>query len=143
MEKALQEEFLPALFLGEDTTIPGRSIAGFMVKRSDIAIPDPTLTSQGNWMLSCVVSGQLVADLQGRVKFRSGDHGQLLRYGRADIRRHNSYKAGEGGGGVSGCPGTLPGRCLPSMPSTEDGYMYFGGSVHIQWDGAWISGMEV
>ena len=47
VEKALQEEFIPALFLGEDTTIPCRSIAGFMVKRSDIAIPDPTLTSQG------------------------------------------------------------------------------------------------
>ena len=52
VEKALQEEFLPALLLGEDTTILGRSISGFMVKRSDIAIPDPALTSQGKWMVS-------------------------------------------------------------------------------------------
>ena len=95
MEKALREEFLPALFLGAETHIAGRLITVFSVKNANLEIPDPTLTSEGNWTALCVVTRQLVAAQSGHVEYRYGDHAQLLRGICAYIRRWKSHEVGE------------------------------------------------
>ena len=66
--------------------MPGQAATGLTVKHTGLALPDPTHTTQGNGTTSCVVTGHLVAALQGRVEFRSGENAQLLRDGRVDIR---------------------------------------------------------
>ena len=85
VEKTLQEEFLPVLFLGAAEHMPDRTITGFPVKHAGPAILDLTLTAQVNWTASCAVTRNLVAALWSSVKFCSGDHTQLLTKGRADI----------------------------------------------------------
>ena len=44
------------------------------VKHAGLAILDPTLTAQENWTAQCIVTGNLIAYLQGSVKFCSGHH---------------------------------------------------------------------
>ena len=93
--KALREEFLPALFLGAETHMPGRLITVFPVKNANLEITDPTLTSQGKWMASCAVTRLLVAAQSGHVKYRYGDHVQLLRDSCAYIRSWKAHEVGE------------------------------------------------
>ena len=75
-----------ALFFGEAEHIPNRKIPGFLVIQSGIAIPEPTLMSQGKWNASCVVTGHFIAAIGGHVEFRSRDHAQLLTDDRAEIQ---------------------------------------------------------
>ena len=65
LEDALQDLFIPALFQGAPSQIPGRSITGLPVKQAGIALPDPTWTAGANWTASCVITGHLVAALRG------------------------------------------------------------------------------
>ena len=58
--------------------MPVWKITIFSVKHVGLAIPDPILTSHGNWNESSVVIGNHVADLHSRVEFRSIDHLQLI-----------------------------------------------------------------
>ena len=64
-KKALWEEFLPTLFLGVETTIPGLAITGFQFKQSGLTVLGPTLTVQGSWMAPCVAIGHIVTALYG------------------------------------------------------------------------------
>jgi hypothetical protein len=61
IEKALQKDFLPALFgddLADDT--PGR-LASLPVKKAGLAIQDPTTSAESNWTASTVICGHLIA----------------------------------------------------------------------------------
>ena len=87
VEDALRDIFLPDLFQGDTSHIPGREIYGLPVKQNGIALPYPTRTVGENWTASCVVTGHLVVDLRGTAKFRSDDHALLMREGREEIRR--------------------------------------------------------
>ena len=58
-------------------------------------IPNSIQTAQGNWTASCLFTGHLAASLRSRAEFRSGDHAQLLTYGRAEIQRWKSHEAGD------------------------------------------------
>ena len=60
---------MPDIFLGEEAHMPGQTITVFLVKQARLDIPDPTLTGQGGFTASCVVTGHLLADLRGRVEF--------------------------------------------------------------------------
>ena len=63
----------------------GKTITLFPVKHAGLAIPDPIQTAHDNWTASCVVTGNLVVALRGRVDFLSGYHSQLLTNSRAEI----------------------------------------------------------
>ena len=60
-EKALQEDFLPDLFLGAEAHMPDRSIMVFSAKHSGLVILDMTLNAQGNLTASCMVTRHIVA----------------------------------------------------------------------------------
>ena len=68
---------------------------GFTVKQGGTAIPDPTMMAQGNLTISYMVIGHIVADLQGCVKFHSGDHTKILTNCRLEIRHHQVQAAEE------------------------------------------------
>ena len=57
------------------------------------AITDNTQTAQGNWTALCMVTRHLVAALRGCIEFCPGDHDQLLRDSRTDIRRRKAHKS--------------------------------------------------
>ena len=61
----LWDTFLPALFQGAMSQIPGRAITGLLVKQAGIALSDPTNTVVANWTASCVIMGNLVTALHG------------------------------------------------------------------------------
>ena len=65
----------------------GQEITVFPVKHAGLVNPDKTLTKQGNWTDLCVVTSHLVVALRICIKFQSGNHPQLLRYGHTEIRR--------------------------------------------------------
>ena len=52
MKDELWDTFLPALFQGGTSHIPGREITGMPFKKAGIALPNPTQTSSSNWMVS-------------------------------------------------------------------------------------------
>ena len=78
VEDELQEIFLPSLFWGATSQIPGREITGLPVKQDGISLPNPTQTSRDTWTGSCVITGHLVAALHGTAEFRTGDHALLM-----------------------------------------------------------------
>ena len=51
--------------------------------------------SQGNLTALCVITWHLVADLRGRLDFRSCDHAKLLINGHMEIQRQKAHEAGE------------------------------------------------
>ena len=73
VEKALRENFVPALFerLGEGA--PEQGFTCLPVKKAGLALPDQTLKAPENWTASCVIIGHLVAVLRGQMEFRTAD----------------------------------------------------------------------
>ena len=88
VEKSLWEEFLLAHIMVQTITV-------FQVKHVGIAIPYPTLISQGDWNALCAFAKHLAAALRGCVKFRSGYHAQLLTNGHMEIQFHKAHEAWE------------------------------------------------
>jgi hypothetical protein len=73
IKKALQTEFLPALFGGSladlfggslADDVPGR-LASLPVKKAGLAIQDPTTNADSNWTASTVICGHLIAAIRG------------------------------------------------------------------------------
>jgi hypothetical protein len=86
IEEALTTKFLPALFGAPDTDSTLRQLACLPVKKSGLAIPNPTTTADENWTNSTVVCGHLIAALRGTEEFRSADHNHIMSAGRAEMR---------------------------------------------------------
>ena len=93
VEDELWDTFLPSLFQGATSQIPGRAITGLPVKQAEIALPDPTRAAEVNWAASCVITGHLFAELHGTAEFRSGDHALLMGEGREEIQRRHAEEA--------------------------------------------------
>ena len=55
------------------------------VSPTGITLLKPTLFASENWKASCVVTGQLVADIYSHTELKTGDHAMLLWQGRSDI----------------------------------------------------------
>ena len=66
-----------------------------MVKHAGLATPYPNLMAQGNCTASCMVTGDLVAALQGFVELLSGNHSQFLTNRREEIWRKKGQEAKE------------------------------------------------
>ena len=90
VEDELRETFLPALFKGAKSQIPGRTITDLPVKQSWIYLPDPTQTVGANWAEYCVITGHLVAALRRTAEFRLGYHDLLMGEGTEDIRQRHA-----------------------------------------------------
>ena len=56
VEDELRDAFLPDLFKGYTSQIPGRAVNGLTFKQDGIYLPDPTYTSGSNCMMSCVIT---------------------------------------------------------------------------------------
>ena len=69
VEEALQRAFLPALFHGVEKDNPRWGVTRLSVKQTGLALPDLPQSAPENWMTSCVITGHLVAALQGRTEF--------------------------------------------------------------------------
>ena len=77
VEDELHDTFLPDIFQGGTSQIPGRAITGMLSKQAGIALPDPNQTAGSNWTESCEITGHLVTALHGTAKFSSDDHALL------------------------------------------------------------------
>jgi hypothetical protein len=86
VEEALSTSFLPALFGVTEADITIRKLANLPVKKSGLAIPDPTTTADENWTTLTVVRGHLIAALRGTTEFRSADHVSTMTSARAEMR---------------------------------------------------------
>ena len=89
VEKALWETFVPALFEGLGEGTPERAFTRLPLKQAGLALPEPTQTSPENWMVSCVITGHLVAELGGQVEFRTAEHSACLQEGRTAVQRQS------------------------------------------------------
>ncbi len=86
VEEALSTSFLPALFGVSEADITVRKLASLPVKKSGLAIPDPTTTADENWTTLTVVCGHLIVALLGTTEFRSADHVSTMTSARAEMR---------------------------------------------------------
>ena len=89
VEDALRYIFLPSLFQGGTSYILGRAIPCLPVKQDGIALPEPTRTVRAIWMASCVITGNLAAELRRTAESRSGEHALLMGEVRGDIRQRH------------------------------------------------------
>ena len=63
VKKALQKSFLTDLFQKNISEVPDQGFTRLPVNQVGLVIPTLAISSLENWMDSCVVRGQLVADL--------------------------------------------------------------------------------
>ena len=92
-EKALQDNFVPALFEGLGEGAPERGVTRLPVKQAGLALLDPNLTAPENWTASCVIKGHLFAALRGQVEFWTADHSAFLWEGRTAVQRRSTQQA--------------------------------------------------
>ena len=95
VEEALKEISVLALYEGLREGVPEQGITRLPVKQAGLALPDPTQTAPENWTASCVITGHLVAALRDQVEFRTAEHLDCLREGRAAVRRRGQSRAEE------------------------------------------------
>jgi hypothetical protein len=90
VQKALQEDFIPALFGNPQVDdIPGQ-LACLPIKKAGLAIPDPTVTAVASHTASEVICGHIIAAIRGKAKFRSTDHSSTMSAGKAAYRARNA-----------------------------------------------------
>ena len=70
--------FILDLFHGLREGTPGRGVTRLPVKQAGLDLPDPTNTGPENWMLSCVITGHLVAAFKVQEDFSTTDHSSYL-----------------------------------------------------------------
>jgi hypothetical protein len=74
VQKALQEDFIPALFGNVKVDdIPGQ-LACLPIKKAGLAILDPTLTAVSGHTASEVICGHIIGAILGKKKYRSAEH---------------------------------------------------------------------
>ena len=139
MKDELRKVFLPALFKGSMSQIPGRAVTGIPVKQDGIAIPNPNHTAGANWTASCVITGHLVVAIRGTAEFRGGScppdwRGQIQ--DPLAACRDRGYSTGGG-----------PGRCVyGGRPLDEKDHadvgVAIGAPLHRQWDRVRGAGVE-
>lgn len=94
LEAAIKNKFFPALF-GEPVWEDGdhrRPLAALPVKSAGLAIPDPTVTANDNYMTSSLVCGHLVQAIRtdSEVTFSSVDHKSTRSSTIAEIRKRKT-----------------------------------------------------
>ena len=94
-EKVLRETSMPDLIEGLVEGAPERGVTRLTVKQLGLALPDPTHTAPENWMVSCVITGHLVAALRGQVEFRTADHPARLWEVRTAVWRQSQQRLKE------------------------------------------------
>ena len=65
------------------------------MKQAVLDLPDPTNTSPGNWTVSSVITGHLVASLRGQEEFRTADHAAYLSKVRGEGSKRNTMRLEE------------------------------------------------
>ena len=80
---------MPELFEGLGNGVPERGVNRLPVKQAGLFLLDPTQTAPKNWMVSCVITGHLVAELGGQVEFRTAEHSACLQEGRTAVQRQS------------------------------------------------------
>ena len=71
---ALWDAFVPEVFQGVVEETPGWGVTRLPVKQTVLELPDIIKTSTENLIVSCVITGHLVAALMGQGKFKNADH---------------------------------------------------------------------
>ena len=72
---------MPELFKELCEGVPERGVTRLPVKKTGLALTDPSKTALDNWTAFCVISGHLVVALRGKVEFRKADHSAVRRRG--------------------------------------------------------------
>ena len=65
------------------------------MKQAGLDLPDPTKMASENWMMSCVITGHLVAALREQEEFRTEDNSTYLQEGRAEVRKRSVLREEE------------------------------------------------
>ena len=86
---------MPELFEGLREGVPEQGVTRMPVKQAGLALPDPSQIAPENWTVSCVITGHLVAALQGQVEFRTSDHSACLWEGQTSVWRRVLRQAEE------------------------------------------------
>ena len=89
VDDTLGKYFLLVIVQRAMSKFPTRGITHLLVNQTGMEIPNPTLSTWENLMASCVLKGNLVADLQDIKEFKTGEHNLILREGRGKIWRRN------------------------------------------------------
>ena len=69
VEQLLREEFIPSLFIELRKGNVGMGVTRLPMKQADLDLPDQAKTPPDNCKPSCVITGHLVADLNGQEEF--------------------------------------------------------------------------
>ena len=85
VDKGLWETFVLAPLEGLGEGEQEQGVTCLPVKQAGLALTNPTLTAPENWTASCVITGHLVAELRGQVKFWTSDHSTYLRKGYTEV----------------------------------------------------------
>ena len=85
--------FLMDLFQGFMEGIPGQEITRLPAKQTGLALQDPTKTAPDNCTATCVITGNLVAELQNREEFKMVDNAVIFCKGQGEIRRRNMVRS--------------------------------------------------
>ena len=93
VEDDLHDAFLPDLFKGFVSQIPGIVVTSLPVNQAGIALPGHNHTAGANWMAYCVITGHLVTVLHVVDEFRLGDHALLMVEVRYKIRLRHAKAA--------------------------------------------------
>ena len=59
------------------------------MKQAVLALPDPTNTASDNWTASCVITGNLAAELRVHEEFWTADHYACLWEGRTAVQKRS------------------------------------------------------
>ena len=63
--------FLSELFQGAMASAPEKGVTHLPMKQARLDLPNPTMYKLEKWMVSCVVTGYLVAALQAWTEFHA------------------------------------------------------------------------
>ena len=92
IEKAITEDFLPALLGSKTEASSHRELFCLPIKSSGLALPNPHVTASANYLASTLMNSHLLASLRGSVTFRSADHAYVTKENRAELKLRRSQE---------------------------------------------------
>ena len=131
IERAISEDFIPALFGTSDEVSSLRNLHCLPIKSAGMALPNPHRSADANYQNSILMNSHLLSSLRGNDSFRSATHLSVTKEVRAELKIRRS-KDNESVLGHLTKPmtpamrrtimrGTETGQWLSSLPTTVNG----------------------
>ena len=75
--------------------MPVQEVIQIPVMHTGLELPYTNLSALDNWTSSCIVSGNLVADLRGLTDFQPGNYSMILKDRRAETWHQNELNVNQ------------------------------------------------